>query len=492
MLTTCEGWAERLARYLDGVGTPAEREATERHLAACPACRAAAELSRCDVQDAAAALLARGAGADFAARVMTAVRTAEVAPADRYAEIDVAQPQKRAGWRFGLVELLVGIGLSAVFASIIFPVFAKARAKSFQSTCINNQRQLVISLMGYAQDHSEKLPPANDWVAATGLAADPKIFDCVTSEVRGTPANPDYGFNTKIGGIGIGTVPDPTVVPVTFDARNGQPEYRHLGGLLASYLDGHVSFTTKAELGVGLGSPSPSTPTIAPPTRNYGLAEKLLIAYRAELGLESADVAGAMERAERAFRGYDGFVLSSDYQRGAAGTPTAATVSGRVPSEKLGELLVALDGLGTLVSRTVNGEDLTAARMQQVETLGDLAGTQGRLGAIQDRAKPAEALKAEGSRSEAASAATGTRVDEYKLRSRVTLAEVTVRITATPPAPAPAANPLTQSFGRSAVALARFGRWLLAAVVIPLLVWLPVWGTLLGVTLYIRRRRKVK
>ncbi|MBI2299723.1 MAG: prepilin-type N-terminal cleavage/methylation domain-containing protein, partial [Armatimonadetes bacterium] len=39
---------------------------------------------------------------------------------------------------FTLIELLVVIAIIAILASILFPVFAKAREKARQSSCLSN------------------------------------------------------------------------------------------------------------------------------------------------------------------------------------------------------------------------------------------------------------------------------------------------------------------------------------------------------------------
>jgi prepilin-type N-terminal cleavage/methylation domain-containing protein len=59
---------------------------------------------------------------------------------------------------FTLIELLVVIAIIAILAAILFPVFAKAREKARQSSCLSNLKQLGLSMMQYAQDYDESYP----------------------------------------------------------------------------------------------------------------------------------------------------------------------------------------------------------------------------------------------------------------------------------------------------------------------------------------------
>src|SRR6187431_2330594 len=65
---------------------------------------------------------------------------------------------RRAATGFTLIELLVVIAIIAILAAILFPVFAQAREKARQATCLSNQKQIGNALMMYAQDWDEMLP----------------------------------------------------------------------------------------------------------------------------------------------------------------------------------------------------------------------------------------------------------------------------------------------------------------------------------------------
>ena len=77
-------------------------------------------------------------------------------------------PRSDAGKRngFTLIELLVVIAIIAILAAILFPVFAQAREKARQTSCLSNLKQMGNALMMYVQDYDETLPMAGRNLAA--------------------------------------------------------------------------------------------------------------------------------------------------------------------------------------------------------------------------------------------------------------------------------------------------------------------------------------
>ncbi|MCE5237051.1 DUF1559 domain-containing protein [bacterium] len=117
---------------------------------------------------------------------------------------------------FTLIELLVVIAIIAILAAILFPVFAKAREKARQSSCLSNVKQLALAALSYAQDFDE----ANVIYGNQGSEAGMYWYQfiapyCKNTQVFICPSRsttyPGYGFSTSHGtGLSLGSISSPS------------------------------------------------------------------------------------------------------------------------------------------------------------------------------------------------------------------------------------------------------------------------------------------
>jgi len=63
---------------------------------------------------------------------------------------------------FTLIELLVVIAIIAILAAILLPALARAKASAQTTTCLNNNKQLVVSWTMYAHDNADRLAINSD------------------------------------------------------------------------------------------------------------------------------------------------------------------------------------------------------------------------------------------------------------------------------------------------------------------------------------------
>ena len=77
---------------------------------------------------------------------------------------------------FTLIELLVVIAIIAILAAILFPVFAQARAKARQTSCISDMKQVALGHMMYIQDYDEKPSPKRNFIDGSGWFSGKEII----------------------------------------------------------------------------------------------------------------------------------------------------------------------------------------------------------------------------------------------------------------------------------------------------------------------------
>ena len=220
---------------------------------------------------------------------------------ERTGQRQVASRANRARG-FTLIELLVVIAIIAILASILFPVFSRARENARRASCSSNMRQLSLAFMQYTQDYDERLPGATDignggatvtggWVIFASSSYDPtnptQKFDVVDGSVYPYVKNAqvyvcpsdiqDSGDSYSYNGCLVSSnspQPRPGKKLAAFsntsdwlllaEESNGDPatgstddgfqerhnnfSARHLEGSNIAFLDGHVKFFKAATL----------------------------------------------------------------------------------------------------------------------------------------------------------------------------------------------------------------------------------------------------
>jgi prepilin-type N-terminal cleavage/methylation domain-containing protein/prepilin-type processing-associated H-X9-DG protein len=213
---------------------------------------------------------------------------------------------------FTLIELLVVIAIIAILASILFPVFGRARENARRSSCQSNLKQIGLGLMQYTQDYDERFPPSrasghtyfgtfDNLAVPWHLAIQPyvksyQLFKCPSTPINGNvnwsnigagdliaqsyvangTGNTDYNImwggtqpmnesGGAGGGISLARVNSPAQLILVGErgTSNGDPEYyrpdttgnfsmiNHLGMSNFLFGDGHV----KAMKPVATGTP---------------------------------------------------------------------------------------------------------------------------------------------------------------------------------------------------------------------------------------------
>lgn len=76
------------------------------------------------------------------------------------------------GRAFTLIELLVVIAIVAILIGILLPGLGAAREASRTTVCSSNCRQLGMACLMYANDHKERVWPANIWLRSPDHTGD--------------------------------------------------------------------------------------------------------------------------------------------------------------------------------------------------------------------------------------------------------------------------------------------------------------------------------
>lgn len=118
------------------------------------------------------------------------------------------QVPMRRNSAFTLIELLVVIAIIAILAAILFPVFAQAREKARQTSCLSNMKQIGTASMMYVQDYDETYMVASTLVTPPSTYQDWRAM-LVPYIKNGNPGQVSATDKTIVGGVfSCPSVPD--------------------------------------------------------------------------------------------------------------------------------------------------------------------------------------------------------------------------------------------------------------------------------------------
>ncbi|MHB9134393.1 MAG: DUF1559 family PulG-like putative transporter [Armatimonadota bacterium] len=157
------------------------------------------------------------------------------------------------------VMLVLGLYGVYTFSGPWPGTFCLARERARKKICLNNLRQIAVATTMYAQDHRETLPGSLDDLHDY-LGFD-WHYTCLTAP--SSAPLPSYGYHRALAGLPVSRIAAPQAALVTADTlprtwvitSERDLDYRHLGEVFVSFLDGHADRYSRRRMETVVFSP---------------------------------------------------------------------------------------------------------------------------------------------------------------------------------------------------------------------------------------------
>ena len=156
----------------------------------------------------------------------------------------------------GIVVSGIMILMLPIFAAMLLPALAKAKAKAQSISCVNSAKQIGLGVMMYASDNTNLCPVAATWCDdILPLVGSGQVFQCKADNAGGRS---HFAYNAKLSGMELDQIKSPATTVLIFETqagwnRSGGSELllhtpRHRDQVVVGFVDGHVELVKTSEL----------------------------------------------------------------------------------------------------------------------------------------------------------------------------------------------------------------------------------------------------